>query len=346
MSDPPNPIATPPSTTLSTPSPTELHDIDPLSASNMLPSTPSSSSARALKHIYLIVATTPVTTPAGPRLGIGLKGSLPWPMIKPDMNYFRKVTTEGSERNSSSLSDATKRTINSVIMGRKTYESIPPKFRPLSNRHNHIITRSDLMSLSERYRDELVARDTKTSTKQNTKSSTNASEPMETHTQPSYNIIKTNTFPPDSESIVTISPSQTDSSTPPITMTHSLSAALASSSLPSSSPSPSPNKPPEPDLLICIGGAEIYNLFLADSTLRPRLRILQTEIRKLKEGEEFECDTFWPGDLKGDEWGEVSTEEVVKWTGVEVPQESEEWRVIEGEGVKIRVRGWVARHAS
>lgn len=32
--------------------------------------------------------------------------------------------------------------VNAVIMGRKTWDSIPPKFRPLKNRLNIIITRS------------------------------------------------------------------------------------------------------------------------------------------------------------------------------------------------------------
>ncbi|KAI8907893.1 dihydrofolate reductase-like domain-containing protein [Gorgonomyces haynaldii] len=62
-------------------------------------------------------------------LGIGLDNQLPW-TIKEDMQYFRKLTTEFQKR---SLE-------NTVVMGRKTWESIPIKFRPLSNRHNVILS--------------------------------------------------------------------------------------------------------------------------------------------------------------------------------------------------------------
>lgn len=57
--------------------------------------------------------------------GIGNNGSLPWPKNKMDMDFFKSKTTE-----------------NIVIMGRKTWESIPEKFRPLPNRINIIISRT------------------------------------------------------------------------------------------------------------------------------------------------------------------------------------------------------------
>ncbi len=55
---------------------------------------------------------------------IGNNLKLPW-HIADDLKNFKKLT-EG----------------NVVIMGRKTYESLPPKFRPLPNRHNIIISSS------------------------------------------------------------------------------------------------------------------------------------------------------------------------------------------------------------
>lgn len=66
-----------------------------------------------------------------PDFAIGCKGGLPWRLSK-EMKYFRQVT--------SSTFDNSKQ--NVVIMGRKTWESIPPKFRPLPNRVNVVISRS------------------------------------------------------------------------------------------------------------------------------------------------------------------------------------------------------------
>lgn len=61
--------------------------------------------------------------------GIGKDGKIPW-HNKDDMKHF-KETTIGNGK-------------NAVIMGRKTYESIPEKFRPLSNRRNIVITSKDI----------------------------------------------------------------------------------------------------------------------------------------------------------------------------------------------------------
>ncbi|ODQ77602.1 hypothetical protein BABINDRAFT_163329 [Babjeviella inositovora NRRL Y-12698] len=66
-----------------------------------------------------------------PRLGIGHQGGLPW-KLKQEMKYFRQVTSQASKPGHS----------NAVIMGRKTWESIPTKFRPLPNRINVILTRT------------------------------------------------------------------------------------------------------------------------------------------------------------------------------------------------------------
>lgn len=57
--------------------------------------------------------------------GIGLNNTIPWKLPK-DMGYFRSITTGSSK--------------NAVIMGRKTWESIPEKFRPLPNRINIILS--------------------------------------------------------------------------------------------------------------------------------------------------------------------------------------------------------------
>jgi len=80
--------------------------------------------------LTLIVATTK-------DLGIGKDGGLPWPQLKREMGYFARVT----KRRPSSLPEHTK-SINAVVMGRKTWDSIPPKFRPLKGRLNVVISRS------------------------------------------------------------------------------------------------------------------------------------------------------------------------------------------------------------
>jgi dihydrofolate reductase len=61
--------------------------------------------------------------------GIGKGGKLPW-RLSAEMAYFKRLTTQAP---------AGRR--NAVIMGRKTFESIPPKFRPLSDRFNMVLSR-------------------------------------------------------------------------------------------------------------------------------------------------------------------------------------------------------------
>lgn len=63
--------------------------------------------------------------------GIWKDGDLAW-KIPSDMKYFKDVTSK--------TTDLAKH--NAVIMGRKTWESIPSKFRPLDNRVNCILTSS------------------------------------------------------------------------------------------------------------------------------------------------------------------------------------------------------------
>ncbi len=55
---------------------------------------------------------------------IGKSGTLPW-YIPEDLKRFKNITTG-----------------HTVVMGRKTWESIPEKFRPLPNRKNIVITRN------------------------------------------------------------------------------------------------------------------------------------------------------------------------------------------------------------
>lgn len=95
-------------------------------------SLPSFSAGMSSKPISIVVAATASTQ------GIGRAGTLPW-KIPSDMAYFKKVT-------SSTFSPETHE--NVVIMGRKTWESIPAKFRPLAGRRNIVLSRQPKESLN------------------------------------------------------------------------------------------------------------------------------------------------------------------------------------------------------
>lgn len=61
---------------------------------------------------------------------IGNDGDLPWPHIKEDMKWFVNKTTD-----------------NVVVMGRKTWDSIPKDKRPLKNRINIVVTSQALSAV-------------------------------------------------------------------------------------------------------------------------------------------------------------------------------------------------------
>jgi dihydrofolate reductase len=63
--------------------------------------------------------------------GIGKNNKIPW-NYKSDMSHFKNITC--------TTKDIFKK--NAVIMGSKTWDSIPDKFKPLPHRQNCIITRS------------------------------------------------------------------------------------------------------------------------------------------------------------------------------------------------------------
>lgn len=77
------------------------------------------------QQLTLILAATT------PKLGIGYNGTLSW-HLPSELKYFRAVTLQ-----------------QTVIMGRATWESIPPKFRPLPRRDNIIVSRSLAASAPE-----------------------------------------------------------------------------------------------------------------------------------------------------------------------------------------------------
>lgn len=69
---------------------------------------------------------------------IGNDGGMPW-SVPEDMAHFKRVTTG-----------------HPVVMGRRTWESFPEKFRPLPERSNIVITRQEAWAESEEARGAVV----------------------------------------------------------------------------------------------------------------------------------------------------------------------------------------------
>lgn len=110
----------------------------------------------SIPPLTLIVAATTSN-------GIGKDGGLPWPMLKKEMAYFARVTkrvpnnsqpssivseasAQFSDVSTSASQLASQTPQNVVVMGRKTWDSIPPKFRPLPSRTNLVISRQESLS--------------------------------------------------------------------------------------------------------------------------------------------------------------------------------------------------------
>ena len=71
--------------------------------------------------------------------GIGKDGKIPW-NIPEDMSHFKHITKPKTND---------KTTFSIVIMGRKTWDSIPEKFKPLPDRYNVILSNDDNYRLEQ-----------------------------------------------------------------------------------------------------------------------------------------------------------------------------------------------------
>nr|AGL08710.1 bifunctional dihydrofolate reductase/thymidylate synthase [Neospora caninum] len=104
------------------------------------------------KPVSLIAAMTP-------RRGIGVNNGLPWPHLATDFKHFSRVTKTTADevsRLNAWLPKKIAKTgdsglpspafgvnrFNAVVMGRKTWESLPLKFRPLVDRLNIVVSSS------------------------------------------------------------------------------------------------------------------------------------------------------------------------------------------------------------
>lgn len=63
--------------------------------------------------------------------GIGINGRLPW-RLKSEMAFFTRITKTTRDPD----------VRNAVIMGRKSWDSIPPQFRPLEGRINVVLSQN------------------------------------------------------------------------------------------------------------------------------------------------------------------------------------------------------------
>ncbi|KAJ6131279.1 Dihydrofolate reductase [Penicillium sp. IBT 18751x] len=262
--------------------------------------------------LTLIVATTPIRiasslTPQDPneptRLGIGLKGTLPWPRIKADMNFFARVTSRTPVPG----------TTNAIIMGRKTYDSVPSHLRPLGKRISVVVTRDQTGSVKKSVMKELEAR------KEKLAAAAKAKAEKDAETQ--INVAKEVVPEPITDVIVTPS---LDAAISELDSVYGAKGQLGK--------------------IWIIGGAEIYG-----ATLRMKLegkrpvRIVMTNVVRKGAGNEssFECDTFFPldGMTEKDGWRRATSEEVSEWVGEEV---EEEWKE-EGD-VEIQMVGYERLH--
>jgi hypothetical protein len=84
-------------------------------------------------HVFKMSLTIPmnIIVAVDKNFGIGKNNSLPWRLPK-EHKHFVKLTTTTDNPNK----------INAVLMGRKCWESIPYKFRPLKNRLNIVLSKT------------------------------------------------------------------------------------------------------------------------------------------------------------------------------------------------------------
>lgn len=81
--------------------------------------------------------TYQVVVAATKDMGIGKDGKLPW-RLPTDLKFFKEITTK--------TSDPGKK--NAIVMGRKTWESIPLQYRPLPGRLNVVLTSSGISDIA------------------------------------------------------------------------------------------------------------------------------------------------------------------------------------------------------
>ncbi|KAJ7335816.1 hypothetical protein JRQ81_013757 [Phrynocephalus forsythii] len=80
--------------------------------------------ARMVRSLYSIAAVSK-------NMGIGKDGGLPWPPLRNEFKYFQKMTMTPTQEGKQ----------NVIIMGKKTWLSVPEEKRPLKNRINIVLSK-------------------------------------------------------------------------------------------------------------------------------------------------------------------------------------------------------------
>lgn len=228
-------------------------------------------------------------------------------------------------------------TTNAIIMGRKTYESLPKNLRPLAKRINVVITRDTSGAVRSQILAELEAQRERLRLKK-----------QQQQQQAGYEIVKEGGA----------SAGAGEEENEPVT------DALVSTSLEDALESLQQTQKQTTQVgnLFVIGGGEIYAAALRlppDSPYGRGLRIVMTKVKKKKssiskdsngdvvavtqesepEEEYFQCDTFFPlnaHDLSPQSgWREAPADEVSDWVGEPV---SPDWKD-EGD-VSIKIVGY------
>ncbi|KAJ9299715.1 hypothetical protein DTO271G3_2599 [Paecilomyces variotii] len=250
--------------------------------------------------LILVVATTPVRTlcpstgKTVTRLGIGLNGTLPWPRIKSDMSFFARVTARPPREG----------TTNAIVMGRKTYLSLPGHLRPLAKRINVVVSRNATGPVQS-----MVLTDLET---QRAKKAAAAAASAQKDGE------EKRRWEPVTDAIVC---SGLDTALETLHRDFEQQGKLGK--------------------VFVIGGGEIYasSLQLRQEGLQVRVVMTKVKRRNTPEGKEqaFECDTFFPVDDMTPEkgWREATADEVTDWVGETV---SPDWK--EDGDVAIQIVGY------
>lgn len=347
------------------PSDTVATDMPPRRPSTVAVVAAAAAAANATAQpLTLVVATTPIITPSNPsrtHLGIGHNGNLPWPRIKSDMGFFARFTTRpppvaiATTGSTSTEPTSVVQTgvsapdvVNAVVMGRKTYDSLPARFRPLPRRLNVVVTRDESGDVQRRVVAEWRAARQREKERELEKMKTEVEGGMLTTV----------------ERVEDEAAAAGEDEQPDVLVSNSLEDALRELGQRYPLASSSSSVPGKKKLggIFVIGGGEIYTSTLRlDPETMPgyKIRLVVTDVRRRqlqqdetvatasttpgydpgKEVNGFECSTFFPLDMDDIEgntgWRKAKPSEVTQWVGEEV---SGEWKW-EGD-IAIRVCGF------